>query len=345
MIERADLRPGTSVSRVLKGGWHLAGGHGEIDRDQAIRDMATFVEAGITTFDVADIYTGVEDLIGDFCRACPSLATQININSKFVPDFDLMANVDDSYVENMIHKSLKRLGREQLDMAQFHWWDTSVPGYVDFALNLKKMQDKGLINLLGVTNFNTTALQELVEAGYPLVTNHIQYSVLDRRPDKAMIDLCQTHDVHLFCYGVLAGGFLSADWLGKPDPGPAFSNRSLVKYKLIIDDFGGWNLFQDLLRTLQTIADKHGATIGQIAIAWTLNRPSATCAVIGATSTRHLDENIGIFDLALTKTDLEDIETIAKKSPGLDGDVYDLERDKSGRHGRIMHYNLNDGRI
>ena len=59
---------------VIKGGWHLAGDHGRIDRAQAIRDMATFVEAGITTFDCADIYTGVEEMIGDFRAAHPSLA-------------------------------------------------------------------------------------------------------------------------------------------------------------------------------------------------------------------------------------------------------------------------------
>ena len=343
-MQKIELRPGISVSRILKGGWHLAGGHGEINRDQAIRDMATFVEAGITTFDVADIYTGVEDLIGAFRKAYPSLADQININSKFVPDFDIMAKVDDNYVENMIHKSLKRLGKEQLDMAQFHWWDTSVPGYVEFALNLKKLQDKGMIGLLGVTNFNTAVLRELIDAGYPLVTNHIQYSVLDRRPEQEMIALCQEHDVHLFCYGSLAGGFLSADWLDRPEPTGDFANRSLKKYKLIIDDFGGWGLFQELLQALGNIAGRHKATIGQIAVAWNLSRPQGSCAVVGTTSTRHLEENNRILDLKLTDQDLAEIKAVTDQSTGPQGDVYDLERDKDGRHGRIMHYNLNDGR-
>ena len=65
-VERIELAPGYSISRIIKGGWHLAGGHGIIDPDQAVRDMAGFVEAGITTFDCADIYTGVEELIGRF---------------------------------------------------------------------------------------------------------------------------------------------------------------------------------------------------------------------------------------------------------------------------------------
>src|SRR5262249_31849009 len=67
-IERTTIAPGLGVSRIWKGGWHLSGGHGAVDRAAAIEDMRAFAEAGITTFDVADIYTGVEELIGLFRR-------------------------------------------------------------------------------------------------------------------------------------------------------------------------------------------------------------------------------------------------------------------------------------
>ena len=65
-MERTEIRPGYSISKVIKGGWHLAGGHGNIEENKALDDMYKFVKAGITTFDCADIYTGVEDLIGKF---------------------------------------------------------------------------------------------------------------------------------------------------------------------------------------------------------------------------------------------------------------------------------------
>ena len=65
-MQTYDLAPGHSISRVIKGGWQLAGGHGEIDRETVIEDMIAFADAGITTFDCADIYTGVEALIGAF---------------------------------------------------------------------------------------------------------------------------------------------------------------------------------------------------------------------------------------------------------------------------------------
>ena len=63
-LRSIDLRPAYSISRVICGGWQLAGGHGAVDRHTAISDLVAFAEAGILTFDCADIYTGVEELLG-----------------------------------------------------------------------------------------------------------------------------------------------------------------------------------------------------------------------------------------------------------------------------------------
>ncbi|MGI9357084.1 MAG: aldo/keto reductase, partial [Rhizobiaceae bacterium] len=65
-VETAQLRPDHTISRIIKGSWQLAGDHGEVDRQKAIADMEAFVDAGITTFDCADIYKGVEEMIGEF---------------------------------------------------------------------------------------------------------------------------------------------------------------------------------------------------------------------------------------------------------------------------------------
>ncbi len=93
-IERIELDEGYSISRLIKGGWHLAGGHGDVDPAQAIKDMATFVEHGITTFDCADHYTGVEDLIGKFRIAYPELAKAVQVHTKIVPDYDRLPTVN-----------------------------------------------------------------------------------------------------------------------------------------------------------------------------------------------------------------------------------------------------------
>ena len=169
----------------------------------------------------------------------------------------------------------------------------------------------------------------------------VQYSLLDRRPEGAMADLCARSGMSLLCYGTLAGGLLSEDWLGAPEPRDPLENRSHVKYKLIIDEFGGWVLFQRLLRTLKRIADRHRSSIPAVATRFVLDRPRVAGAIVGARYADRLPETLAVFDLTLDGPDRERIEGILNDSTGPSGDVYDLERDRAGRHGSIMRYNLN----
>ncbi|MDX2005266.1 MAG: aldo/keto reductase [Meiothermus sp.] len=339
-----ELASGYRISRLLKGGWHLAGGHGPVDRRQAIEDMAAFVEAGITTFDCADIYTGVEELIGEFRRAYPELAGRVQVHTKFVPDYDKLGSLTPADVEGIVDRSRARLGVEALDLVQFHWWNTEIPGYVAAALELKRLQSLGKIRHIGLTNFNTARLGEIVAAGVPVVSNQVQFSVLDDRAERAMQGYCLEQGVALLCYGSLAGGFLSENWLGRPEPAQTFENRSLTKYKLIIDDFGGWGLFQELLEALRAVGQRRGAGLAQVAVSWVLHQKAVGGAIVGATSARHLRANLEIPSLELSPSDLAEIAAVRNRRQGPEGDVFDLERDKAGRHGRIMKYNLNDGR-
>ena len=121
-------------------------------------------------------------------------------------------------------------------------------------------------------------------------------------------------------------------------------NRSLVKYKLIIDDFGGWELFQQLLRVLKAVGDRHGVDIATIASAWVLEQPQVAAVIVGARNQAHALANAGIMDVVLDADDRSRIAAVIAQGNGLEGDVYTLERDRHGRHGSIMHYNLNAGK-
>jgi aryl-alcohol dehydrogenase-like predicted oxidoreductase len=341
MIPRRSLDEGYDISRIIKGGWHLAGDHGAIDRAQALADMAAFVEAGITTFDCADIYTGVEQMIGDFRRAYPDHAELIQIHTKFVPDLADLPRVDATYVARIIDRSLTRLGVERIDLVQFHWWDYATPRYVDAALELDRQRRAGKIARLGVTNFDVPHLAAMVEAGVSFATNQVQYSLLDRRPQNGMVAYCQSRQIALLCYGTVAGGFLSERWLGQPEPVGPLTNRSLVKYKLIIDDFGGWEAFQGLLGALSRIAAKHGVDIASIATAAIINRPCVAAAIVGATNAGHLASHAKIGALKLDPSDVEALDVVTRGASGPLGDIYALERDRHGPHGRIMKYELN----
>jgi aryl-alcohol dehydrogenase-like predicted oxidoreductase len=343
VIPRYTLVDGYSISRLIKGGWHLAGDHGAVEPQQAIKDMVSFVEAGITTFDCADIYVGVEQLIGDFRRAYPALARQVQVHTKFVPDLSDLASVDRRYVENIIDRSLLRLGLERLDLVQFHWWDLSVPRYVETALELDRLRRAGKIANLAVTNFDTPHLDEIVSAGVPIVAHQLQYSLIDDRPNIRMVDFCRAHGIALLCYGTVCGGFLSERWLGKPEPRFGLENRSLIKYKLIIDDFGGWDLLQQLLEVLATAAARHGTDIATVATRAMLDRPQVAAAIVGAVNTSHLHAHAQIGSLQLDAEDLSSIAAVTDYRRGPREDVYILERDRTGRHGQIMKYELSTG--
>ncbi|TRL42681.1 aldo/keto reductase [Rhizobium straminoryzae] len=347
-MQRITLAPGYEISRVIRGGWQLAGGHGAVDPAVAVDDMVAFADAGITTFDCADIYTGVEELIGKFRLAYRDLRGEealrrIRVHTKFVPDLTVLPTISKAYVEGVIDTSLKRLNLERLDLVQFHWWAYDIDGWLETAGWLKELQQAGKIDKVSGTNFDSDHIEALIAAGIPLASLQLQYSLLDRRPEKRMVSLAAQYDFALFCYGTVAGGFLSDKWLGIAEPAHPLENRSLTKYKLIIDDIGGWDLFQALLGTLRRIADRHQTDIATIASAAMLRRPGVAAVIVGARNRDHLAENLAISDITLSDKDLSDIEAVMAEAKELEGDVYTLERDRNGRHGSIMKYNLNKG--
>jgi aryl-alcohol dehydrogenase-like predicted oxidoreductase len=345
-VETTDLRPGHRISRILKGGWQLAGDHGEVRRDAAIADMEAFLDAGITTFDCADIYKGVEEMIGTFIadvrnRRGAEVADRVVVHTKLVPDLGRLADIRPDEVEAIVDRSLHRLRIERIPLVQFFWWDMNLGNAVEALEVLKECQRKGKIANLGTTNWDAPVMDRFIDAGFDVVSAQVQYSLLDRRPAGVFSDWGRRRNVQILCYGTLAGGFLTDTWLGRPDPGFAFDNRSLVKYRLIIDEFGPWDLFQTLLETLKAIGDRHGVSLAAVATRWVLDQPQVAGAIVGARYARHLPKTLEVFRFALDDADRADIAAVLARANGPNGPVYGLEGDRSGRHGRIMKYNLN----
>ena len=302
LMDRIHITEDYDVPRVINGGWQLSAGHAlerPLDLADAARAFNRLIDMGFDTFDCADIYTGVEDFFGGIIRERRKAGLRLpQVHTKFVPDLNDLANVTPAYVENIITRSLRRLGVERLDAVQFHWWDYSVPGMVDVAGELVRLQEKGLIRLISTTNFNAVELRKLFDAGIPVATNQCQYSVLDRRPAMRLERLCRETGVKLLCYGTIAGGFMSEKWLGAPKP-DHFENRSLVKYALVIEDSLRWEGFQALLALMKEIGDPLGLSIANVSTLWTLSRPEVAAAIIGTRSSRHVDGNAALIGRTL----------------------------------------------
>lgn len=339
--ERVALAPGYSISRVINGCWQLTPDHGggPGSDKEALRTFAELVDHGFTTFDCADIYAGSEEMLGKFRRSLPD-PHRIQIHTKLVPNKASLHELNDRKIDAALNRSLQKLGVDQIDLLQYHWWDYDVPGIDRLTRRLLYAQNAGKIRLLGVTNFNTKHLQYLLDAGASIVTMQAQYSLLDRRPERYMTGCCAEKNISLLPYGVLAGGFLTDRYLGRASP--AAMNRSLQKYRLIIDEVGGWNALQRLLELLSDIATKHDTTVDAIAARWALERPAVAAIILGIGSRSRAQQNVPLGNLQLDDEDRQSIAAHLETQAIPPGDMYDLERDTDGPHTKLIKVNLQD---
>ena len=340
-VPRVELAPEYSIAKITNGCWQLTPDHGggPESRKNALRRFSELVDHGFTTFDCADIYTGTEELLGDFRRTLADPGA-IQIHTKFVPNKNSLEELDDKKIDAVIDQSLRNLGVEQLDLVQFHWWDYAVAGLDRLYERLLHAQSIGKIRLLGVTNFNTEQLQNLLDINASIVSMQAQYSLLDRRPERLMSGCCSKYNVALLPYGVLAGGFLSDQYLGSP--APATMNRSLQKYRLIIDDAGGWDELQRLLELLANIARKHNTSIDAIAARWVLDQPTVAAIILGIGSRSRAEKNLALGKIQLHDADRHSIAECLKSQSIPQGDPYDLERDANSIHAKIIRTDLQD---
>jgi aryl-alcohol dehydrogenase-like predicted oxidoreductase len=308
--------------------WQIAGGHGQIDPESAISEMLSYHDSGFTTWDMADIYGPAEEYIGEFRRRLAKKKGEDELDkmqalTKFVPNSGPMTR---SIVEHYIDKSIRRMNVKAIDMVQFHWWDYNDTSYLDALHHLSKLRDDGKIRHVGLTNFDTERIEIMVENGFKLASNQVQYSIIDQRPEVMMTPFCQKHDIKLLAYGTLLGGFLSENYREKPEPTRSqLYTLSLQKYKNMIDAWGGWALFQELLAALDDIAKKHHVSIANVATKYLLDKPAVAGVIIGARLgiAEHKSDNARVFSLNLDREDNKKIRSVTSRSQDLFSSIGD----------------------
>lgn len=308
--------------RLLNGLWQVSGAHGRIDPTAALGSMIEYHDAGFTTWDLADHYGPAEDFIGEFRRrlagerGTDALAS-IQAFTKWVPRPGPMTR---EVVENNVDISLRRMGVDSLDLLQFHWWEYEDERYLEALGHLSNLREAGKIRHVALTNFDTEHLKTIVGNGIRVVSNQVQYSLVDLRPARGMAPYCQEQGIHLLTYGTFCGGLLSERYLGQPDPtGRDLDTASLNKYKQMINAWGGWRLFQELLSCLKGVADRHGASIANVASRYVLDQPAVAGVIAGARLgiSHHREDNARVFELYLDREDLEAIEAVTNKGRDL----------------------------
>lgn len=321
-LETLQFTDDMRICRLLNGLWQVGGGHGRIDADNAIAEMMRYHDDGFITWDLADHYGPAEDFIGAFRRRLQSRGDEITLAktqafTKWVPRPVAMTK---AVVADALDVSRRRMDVQTLDLLQFHWWEYSNPAYLDALKHMADLREAGVVRHLALTNFDTEHLRRITDAGIRIVSNQVQFSMIDRRAEVAMIPYCQQHNVWLLTYGTYCGGLISEKYLGQPEPGSATLNTaSLRKYKQMIDAWGGWKLFQALLSVLKQIADKHDVSIANVATRYILDKPAVAGVIVGVRLglSEHRADNARVFVFALDSDDLARIHAITEQSRDL----------------------------
>ncbi|HEY7288161.1 MAG TPA: aldo/keto reductase [Vicinamibacterales bacterium] len=326
IVERRTLSPTLSISRVLTGLWQLADMERDgklLDLDRAAAAMAAYVDAGLTTFDMADHYGSAELVAGRFRSRHHD--SPIQLFTKWVPK---PGRTTKAAVREAVERSLTRLGVDSIDLLQYHAWNYADPAWLETLFELQDLKTKGLVRHLGLTNVDTAHLHVVVASGIEVVSNQVSFSLLDQRAAGSLAPFCAAHDVRLLAYGTLAGGWLTERWHGAPEPDwDHLPTWSLMKYGRFLRVAGGWTALQRVLDAVASVARRHQASFANVASRYILDQPGVAGVIIGARlgEREHIADTLRLFSLQLTDVDRADIHgalTTLQAIPGDCGDEY-----------------------
>ena len=332
-VERRELAPDLSISRVLTGLWQLADMERDgrtLDLDATARAMGAYAEAGFTTFDMADHYGSAEEVAGRFrvervAFASGAPGQGVQLFTKWVPK---PGPVTREEVRAAVERALERLKATRIDLLQLHAWRFSSPSWLDCLFYLQELQEEGMVAHLGLANFDTAHLRIALSTGIRVVSNQVSFSLIDQRASGRMAALCRERGVQLLAYGTLAGGFLTERWLERPVPSESeLATWSLMKYARFIQSAGGWEGLQRVLRVTHAIAAKHGVSMANVACRTILDQPAVAGVIVGARlgERAHIEDNARVFSFALDDDDrraLGAAQAMLLAVPGDCGDEY-----------------------
>jgi aryl-alcohol dehydrogenase-like predicted oxidoreductase/enamine deaminase RidA (YjgF/YER057c/UK114 family) len=324
-VPTIELAPGLDICRVVTGLWQIA----DMERDGRTLDlermaaaMRPYVEAGLTTFDMADHY-GSAELVAGLFRSTHGGAAQCL--TKWVPK---PGRVSAAEVRVAVERALTRLRADTIDLLQYHAWNYADPSWLETLYQLQDLKREGLIRHLGLTNVDTAHLRMVIASGIEVVSNQVSFSLLDQRAAAGLAPYCAASGVRLLAYGTVAGGWLTERWIGQPEPDWERSGTwSMMKYGRFMRVAGGWEALQRVLAAAQRVGARHGVSIANVATRYILDQPGVAAVIVGARlgERAHIDDTLRLFAFSLSDEDRADLrralDTLAS-IPGDCGDEY-----------------------
>ncbi|KAI0437555.1 putative aryl-alcohol dehydrogenase [Xylaria telfairii] len=314
------------VPRLFNGFWQLSSpAWGAASSDAQDSALSQLLRAGFTAADMADHYGDAELVYGHFRNKLPlQVQEKVFAATKWCVFGPIGHDVTEEWVLGAVKERCRRLGG-RVELLQFHWHDYGAKEYLDVLVKLISITKTHpeLVGTIGLCNFDSAHVQEACEylisktGAVGLVSNQIQFSVVDSRPLEIMCAVSAKYGLQLLTYGSFCGGFLSSRWLNQRLP-EMYSNTSRLtpsqrKYLGMICDWGSWEDFQKLLHTLSIIAEKHRVSLTNVAIRWVLQKPQVGAVIVGTRLgvVTHDQDNLATFSFRLDDEDIQVIDEIA----------------------------------
>ena len=316
---------GVKVTPIAFGAWAIGGWMwGGADRSDALRAIQASIDEGITTIDTAPVYGfGVsEQIVGE---AIKGKRQQVQILTKYGLRWDARegqfyfsstdndGNPVDIYkhasAERVVYeceRSLKHLGTDHIDLLQIHWADPTTP--IEETMSaIKKLIKEGKVLAAGVCNYNVDQMHQAMQV-VPLATNQVPYSMVKRDIEQDVVPFCLENGVSILPYSPLQRGLLT----GKIKPDYRFNegdNRPTTPHFRI----GNLIRINEFLNKIKPIAASRNASLAQLVLRWTMQRPGMTCVLAGARNPEQVKENAGALRFTLEENEMKEINAQLEK--------------------------------
>ncbi|HET8612478.1 MAG TPA: aldo/keto reductase [Sphingomonas sp.] len=305
MEHRALGRGGPSVSAIGLGCMGMSGMYGPSDRAESIATIHAALDAGITLLDTGDFY-GMghnEMLIGEAIRGRPRESFRLSVKFGALRDpvsgwsgFDGRPKA----VKNFLAYTLQRLGVDHIDIYRPARLDPNVP-IEDTVGAIAEMVRAGHVRHIGLSEMGAETIRRAA-AVHPIVDLQIEYSLISRGIEEAILPACRELGIGVTAYGVLSRGLISGHW----SPGGAVAGD----FRAHSPRFQAGNVEANLalVEALRGVAEAKGASVAEIAIAWVLAQGPDIVPLIGARTRARLAESLGALRIDLSEADLAAIE-------------------------------------
>jgi aryl-alcohol dehydrogenase-like predicted oxidoreductase len=313
---------GMYVSEITFGNWLTHGS--QVEEKSAIKCVRTALDLGITTLDTADMYAGTraESVLGRALTGVRRESYEL-LTKVYWPTGDGKNDrgLSRKHIMESVHASLKRLKTDHIDLYQFHRFDYETP----LEESLSAFDDlirQGKVFYIGFSEWRAEEIKDALRIqermGYDrFVSSQPQYSMLWRVIEKEVVPICQANGIGQIVWSPIAQGALSGKYLPGKKP-PAGSRAT--------DKKGGASMISRWLRDevltavqkLKPIAANEGLTLAQLAVAWVLQNPNVSSAIIGATKPEQIKENVVASGVKLSRETMSQIDQALGKLPEKD---------------------------